>query len=280
LDQASAAIERDTGLDNRAIGVLDSGVGGLTVLREIIKQVPAENTIYFGDTRRFPYGPKDLEDVKRYVIKAAEFLLEKDVKMVVIACNTGSVAALKYLKSHVDLPVIGVIEPGARTAVENTSNKRVGVIATKGTVDSRAYEKEMMKMDPGIQTFSAAAPVLIEQVENGLLAGEKLERKIKRYLLPLLEQDIDVLVLGCTHFPLIEKPILKVAGDNIRVISSAMETAKDVRSLLLERDMAADTGNKAKRLFYETAEKSNFFKTGQMFLGREISQIIKTRLDV
>jgi glutamate racemase len=267
-------------LDNRAIGVLDSGVGGLTVLREIIKQVSAENTIYFGDTSRFPYGPKDLEDVKRYVSKAAEFLLEKDVKMVVIACNTGSVAALEYLKSHVDLPVIGVIEPGARTAVKNTRNKRVGVIATKGTVDSRAYEKEMIKIDPGIKIFSAAAPVLIEYVENGLLEGEKLQRQIKRYLLPLLEQEIDVLVLGCTHFPLIEKQILKVSGDNIRVINSAMETAKDVRNLLMQRDMAADTGNKAKRLFYETAEKSNFFKTGQVFLGREIRQIIKTRLDV
>lgn len=267
-------------MDNRAIGILDSGVGGLTVLREIIKEVPFENTIYFGDTLRFPYGPKDLEDVRTYVSGAAGFLLEKDVKLIVIACNTGSVAALDHLRSSLDLPVIGVIEPGARTAVKNTKNKRVGVIATRGTVESGAYEKEMKRIDPGIMTFSAAAPALIEYVENGILEGKDLEDKIKSYLTPLLEEDIDVLVLGCTHFPLIEEPILKVSGDNIRVISSAVETAKDVRGLLSGKSIDAGRENKAERLFYETAEKSNFFKTGQMFLGREIRQVIKTRLEV
>jgi glutamate racemase len=267
-------------LDNKAIGILDSGVGGLTVLREIIKEVPQENTIYFGDTCRFPYGPKKLDDVKRYVFKAAEFLQEKDVKMIVVACNTGSVAALDDLKSHFDLPITGVIQPGARTAVNNTKNKRVGVIATKGTVESRAYEKEIRKIDPDIRTFSVAAPSLIEYVENGILEGEKLNKEIKDYLKPLLDQDIDVLVLGCTHFPLIEKPILEVSGNNISVISSAVETAKDVKQLLMEKDLNADKGNKAKRAFYETAESSNFFKTGQMFLGRDISEVKKARLDV
>jgi glutamate racemase len=267
-------------LDNRSIGILDSGVGGLTVLREIIKEAPQESTIYFGDTCRFPYGPKKLEDVKKYVFKSAEFLREKDVKMIVVACNTGSVAALEELRSHFELPITGVIQPGARTAVKNTENKRVGVIATKGTVESGAYEKEISRIDPEIQTFSMAAPKLIEYVENGILEGEELLQDINKYLKPLMDEDIDVLVLGCTHYPLIEKPILEVSGNNIRVISSAVETAKDVKKLLMEKGLSAEQENKAKRVFYETAEKSNFFKTGQMFLGRDISQVKKAWLDI
>ena len=267
-------------MDNRAIGVFDSGVGGLTVLREIIKELPRESTLYFGDTQRFPYGPKDLGDVRNFVFKAAEFLREENVKMIVIACNTGSVAALNGLKANFDLPVTGVIEPGARTAVNNTKNKRVGVIATKGTVESGVYENEIKKIDPGIKTFSVAAPTLIEYVEEGILEGKRLEDEIRDYLKPLLREDIDVLVLGCTHFPLIEKPILSVCGNNLKVISSAVETAKDVRQLLIEKRIAADTGNKANRIFYETAANSNFFKTGQMFLGREINEVKKIWLDI
>jgi len=272
--------KEDTGLDNKAIGVLDSGVGGLTVLREIIKEVPQESTIYFGDTERFPYGPRDLEQVKNYVFKATGFLQEKNVKMIVIACNTGSVAALEELKERSGVPVIGVIEPGARTAVNNTKNKRVGVIATKGTVKSRAYEKEINRLDPGIRTFSVAAPMLIEYIEKGILEGNKLSNAIKNYLEPLLSQNIDVLVLGCTHFPLIEKQILAVSGNNIKVISSAVETAKDVRKILARKGLSVSGGSKANRIFYETALNSNFFKTGQMFLGEEISGVTVAKLDI
>lgn len=267
-------------MDNKAIGVLDSGVGGLTVLREIIKEVPQESTIYFGDNERFPYGPRDLEQVKNYVFKATEFLQEKNVKMIVIACNTGSVAALKELKERSEIPAIGVIEPGARTAVNNTKNKRIGIIATKGTVKSGAYEKEISRLDPGIKTFSAAAPMLIEYIEKGMLEGNKLNDAIKNYLEPLLSQNIDVLVLGCTHFPLIERKILAASGNNIKVISSAVETAKDVKKILIKEGLSADEGNKANRIFYETALNSNFFKTGHMFLGEEISRVIGTKLDV
>ncbi len=267
-------------MDNKAIGVLDSGVGGLTVLREIIKEVPQESTIYFGDNERFPYGPRDLEQVKNYVFKATEFLQEKNVKMIVIACNTGSVAALKELKERSEIPAIGVIEPGARTAVNNTKNKRIGIIATKGTVKSGAYEKEISRLDPGIKTFSAAAPMLIEYIEKGILEGNKLNDAIKNYLEPLLSQNIDVLVLGCTHFPLIERKILAASGNNIKVISSAVETAKDVKKILIKEGLSADEDNKANRIFYETALNSNFFKTGQMFLGEEISRVIGTKLDV
>ncbi len=264
-------------MNNRAIGVFDSGVGGLTVLREIIKEVPRESTIYFGDTERFPYGPRDIEQVRGFVIKASEFLQQKDVKMIVIACNTGSVAALNDLKERLNIPVVGVIEPGARTAVKNTKNKRIGVIATKATVKSGAYEREIKKLDPDIRTYSTAAPVLIEYVENGILQGRELEGVIEKYIRPLLLKDIDVLVLGCTHFPLIEKQILAVSGNNIRVISSAVETAKDVKKILLEEELSADAGSKVRRTFYETSLNSNFFRTGRIFLGAGIRKVISVK---
>ncbi len=267
-------------MDNRPIGIFDSGVGGLTVLREIIKEAPNENTVYFGDTERFPYGPRDLGQVRDFVFKATAFLQEKNVKMIVIACNTGSVAALKDLKERFEIPVIGVIEPGARTAVDNTKNKRVGVIATKGTVESGAYEKEISRLDPGIKTYSVAASTLIEYVEKGILEGSELNNAIKGYLEPLLSQNIDVLVLGCTHFPLIEKQILAVSGNNIKVISSAVETAKDVKKMLIEKDLSVNEDNKASRVFYETALNSSFFRTGQMFLSAEIKEVIRTKLEI
>ncbi len=267
-------------MDNRPIGVFDSGVGGLTVLREILKEVPDENTVYFGDTERFPYGPKNLSDVRDFVFKAAGFLEKKDIKMLVIACNTGSVAALKELKQTLTIPVIGVIEPGARTAVSNTKNKRVGVIATKGTVESGVYEKEIKKIDPQIETFSVTGSILIEYIEKGILTGEDLDEVIKSCLEPLLKHNVDVLVLGCTHFPLIEKQILEASSNDFEVISSAVETAKDVKKLLIEKNLSAEKGNKVKRIFYETALDGNFFKTGKMFLGSEIKEVIRTKLEL
>ena len=173
-----------------------------------------------------------------------------------------------------------MIEPGARTAVSNTKNKRVGVIATKGTVASGAYEKEINKIDPQIETFSVAAPILIEYIEKGILTGEDLNEVIQICLEPLLKHNIDVLVLGCTHFPLIEKQILEASSNDFKVISSAVETAKDVKKLLVEKNLFTRQDNKASRIFYETALDGNFFKTGKMFLGSEIKEVIRTRLEI
>ena len=267
-------------MDNRAIGVFDSGVGGLTVLREIIKTVPYESTIYFGDTRRVPYGPRDLNEVKKFVFKITGFLYEKNVKMIVIACNTSTAAALKDLKEHYDIPIVGVIEPGARTAVYNTKNKKVGVIATEGTIKSKAYSEEIAKIDPEIKTYSAPAPLLVDFIEKGILEGENLDRAINEYLKPLFEAGIDVLILGCTHFPLIEKRILACSGNGIKVISSAVETARDVKEILKEKDLRASGRNKPGRVFYETGMDSKFFEVGKMFLGEEIKEVIKVKLDM
>jgi len=267
-------------LDNRAIGVFDSGVGGLTVLREIIKAVPDESTIYFGDTERVPYGPRDLNEVKKFVFKITRFLYDKDVKLIVIACNTSTAAALDDLKQQYNIPIIGVIEPGARTAVYNTRNKRVGVIATKGTVESNAYQKEISKIDPDIKTFSVPAPLLVEFVEKGIFEGRRLDKVIYGYLKPLFNAGIDVLILGCTHFPLIEKNILSCSGNGFKVISSAVETAKDVKKMLVEKGLCADKNNKPERIFYETGVRSNFFEVGKIFLGEDIKEVITTKLDI
>jgi glutamate racemase len=200
--------------------------------------------------------------------------------MIVIACNTSTAAALKDLKEHYDIPIVGVIEPGARTAVYNTKNKKVGVIATEGTVKSRAYSEEIAKIDPEIKTYSVAAPLLVDFIEKGILEGDVLEKTIKEYLKPLFDARIDVLILGCTHFPLIEKRILSCSGNGIKVISSAVETAKDVEKLLKEKQIAADSKEKPERVFYETGMDSKFFVVGKMFLGEEIKEVIKVKLDM
>ena len=267
-------------MDNRAIGIFDSGVGGLTVLWEVMKATPGESTIYFGDTKRFPYGPRDLDEVKKLVFRITGFLYDKDVKLIVIACNTSTAAALDDLKRHFDIPIIGVIEPGARTAVYNTSNKKVGVIATEGTVKSNAYPSEIARIDPDIKTFSVPAPLLVDLIEKGVLEGSDLDKVIKGYLKPLFDAGIDVLILGCTHFPLIENQILTCSGNGIKVISSAVETAKDVKKILDERGLYSNKTKKPERIFYETGIKSKFFEVGKMFLGEEIKEVIKVKLDI
>lgn len=265
-------------MDNRPIGVFDSGLGGLTVLREILKVVPHENIIYFGDTARVPYGPRKLEEVRKFVFRITHFLSQKDVKLMVIACNTSTAAALDALQVHLPIPIIGVIEPGARTAVSHTANRRVGIMATRGTVESRAYDKAISKIGRGIKVYSVAAPKLVEYVEEGMLCGQALDRSIYNYIAPLLAKKIDVLIMGCTHFPLIEGRIAHVSGDNIKVISSAVETARDVKHILKKEGIAASGTGKPFRIFYETGKASHFYRVGKMFLGEEITDVVSIDL--
>lgn len=288
-------------MDNRPIGVFDSGVGGLTVLSEIISLLPDENTVYFGDTLRCPYGPRDLNQVKHFVFKISEFLTEKNVKMLVVACNTSTAAALDDLKNNLQIPIIGVIEPGARTAANNTVSNRVGLIATKGTVESRAYEIAIKNISPQISLFSNAAPKLVELIEAGVLEGEELQQVISGYVDPLTKENIDVLILGCTHFPLIENQIILRYPGDLKVISSAVETAKDVKSTLEKLGLqngktgAATVTNGSKetnsfrgfcslkgpdRLYYETGSASKFLEVGRMFLGGEIKDVVRVKLDM
>lgn len=266
--------------NDRPIGVFDSGVGGLTVLKEILRVVPYENILYFGDTARVPYGPRDLKEVRKFVFKITSFLYEKKVKLIVIACNTSTAAALDDLKKEFDVPIVGVIEPGARTAAYTTKNKIVGVIATEGTVASRAYDREIEKIDSSIKLYSVPAPLLVDYIEKGILKGERLRKVIKNYTDPLLEKNIDVLILGCTHFPLVEKQILEYSSGRIKVISSAVETAKDVKKILEEKNLANRSDTRPQRIFYETGGSSKFLEVGKMFLGEEIKEVNKVTLDI
>jgi len=265
-------------LDNRPIGIFDSGLGGLTVLREIIREVPDENIIFFGDTARFPYGPKKLNEVKKFALSIADFLFRLDVKLLVVACNTATASALEDIRRKFDIPVIGVIEPGARTAANTTISGRVGVIATRGTVESKAYDFAIKNMDSKIQLFSMAAPLLVEYVEDGILEGDLLSKAICSYLKPLFKENIDVLILGCTHFPLIENKIKGCCGPQIRVINSAIETSKDIKNALARYDIKNEGNLKPQRIFYETGNSSKFFSVGKMFLGEKIKEVIKIDL--
>jgi glutamate racemase len=260
-------------VDIRPIGIFDSGLGGITVLKEIIKLIPNENIIYFGDTARFPYGPRPLDEVKRFALSIARFLVSVKVKMIVIACNTSTAAALKDIRKETKIPVIGVIEPGARAAVSATKSKRIGVIATKGTVESKAYDRAISQIDKKISVFSNPAPLLVDYVEKGIFEGRELDETIYDYLEPLFDKSIDVLLLGCTHFPLIESNIKNCCSESVKVISSAVETAKDVKKALFEKNILNTSCAEPERKFYITADKDNFYEKVRLFLGEEIRDV-------
>ncbi|MBN1299552.1 MAG: glutamate racemase [Actinobacteria bacterium] len=267
-------------MDKRPIGIFDSGVGGLTVLREIMEKVPDEDLFYFGDTARFPYGTKNLTEVKSFAFKIADFLCSRDIKLLVVACNTASAAALDDLKKYVSIPVIGVIEPGAKAAATATMNKKIGVIATEGTVRSRAYETALKKQSSNLEVFSKAATLLVDYIERGGISDSMLKKAIISYIEPLVLLGIDVLILGCTHFPLIESRIIKCYQDAFKVISSAEETAKEVRRVLVKSGIENDSERDSLKVFFETGPESNFMEIGQRFLGGHIKEVIKVDLGI
>jgi glutamate racemase len=231
-------------MEPAAIGIFDSGLGGLTVAREITRQLPDEPLVYLGDTARCPYGPRDLEEVRRFVLEIGAWLESADVKLIVIACNTATAAGLALAQSVFSVPVIGVVEPGARAAVTATRNRRVGVIGTVGTVESGAYSRAVRALDTGVTVFSAATPRFVDIVEEGLrrdvgpvedllafssdvFIRPSFYELARDYLDPLRRNDVDTLVLGCTHFPLLSAAISQVMGPRVSIISSAEETARE-----------------------------------------------------
>ena len=222
------------------IGVFDSGIGGLTVAREIMRQMPNEKIVYFGDTARVPYGSKSRETVARYSRPLVRFLLERKVKAIAIACNTASAYALPEIERDCPVPVIGVIRPGARTACECTKNGRIGVIATRATVSSDSYTDFIHEIMPGAQVFAQACPLLVPLVEEGLWEDPVTDEITRRYLASLLHHGIDTLIMGCTHYPLIRKTIGRAAGEKISLINPAYETAMELRSMLAELNLLSD----------------------------------------
>ena len=231
------------------VGVFDSGVGGLTVAREIMRNLPSEKTVYFGDTARVPYGSKSKETVIRYSRQIIRFLQEQQVKAIVVACNTASAFALDTVRDEFDIPIIGVIESGAKVAAARTRNKRVGIIGTVGTVGSGIHAQYLKKLDPGITVFGKACPLFVPLVEEGWLHDPVTVEVASRYLKELQDKDVDTLILGCTHYPLIRSTIRQVMGEEVCLVNPAYETALELGKLLEEQGLSS-TGTEQKEFPY------------------------------
>lgn len=245
------------------IGVFDSGVGGLTVVREIIRQLPNENIVYFGDTARVPYGSKSKNTIIRFSEQIIRFLKTKDVKAIVIACNTASALALDAVRDEFDVPIIGVVIPGARAAVETTVRGKVGVVGTEATVQSGMYTKVIQEMNPEIQVLEKACPLFVPLVEEGFKEHHITEEVIDYYLDSMKKTDIDAMILGCTHYPLLRSKIRTYMGDKIQIVNPAYETAMDLRSLLKKLDLENDETEKTEEQYQffvsDAAEKFRHF---------------------
>lgn len=255
------------------IGVFDSGIGGLTVVRALMKQLPHESIIYFGDTARVPYGPKSPDTVLRYSREIVALLRDQGVKAIVIACNTATAHALPALREENDLPLIGVIEPGARAAASATRTKRVGVIGTAGTIKSAAYEKEIKRLVPDATVVSRACPLFVPLIEEGWTDEEVTRMIADRYLSPIAEAKTDTVVLGCTHYPLLKAVIGGVVGREVRLIDSAEETARETAETLRSNNLETDKENEACYRFIASDAPETFLRVGQRFLGSSIDRV-------
>lgn len=270
--------------DKRPVGIFDSGIGGLTVLKEIIKVLPGEDTLYLGDTARLPYGTKSEETVIKYSIENTRFLLRYDIKLLVVACNTASAVSLPVLRKEFSLPLVGVIEAGARAATKATKNGKVGIIGTETTIRSSAYIKAIKVINPGVNTIGQPCPLFVPLVEEGWIDDDITLSVAERYLNPLRKEGIDTLVLGCTHYPLLKGAIQRVMGDGVTLIDSAEETALEVKKMLAGLGLIAskDKYNTSTigpvRRYFVTDVPPRFEVQGSRFLGGGISKVEKIDL--
>ncbi len=261
--------------DRRPIGVFDSGIGGLTVVRQLKKHLPYEDIVYFGDTARLPYGSKSRDTVLRFSIQNILFLLKKNVKLIVVACNTASSAALCDIKKNFKIPIIGVISPGAAQAASITRNQRVGVIGTRETIRSRAYEKHIKKISKEIKVFSFSCPLFVPLVQEGW-AGKTITYDIASvYLEPLAKKNIDTLILGCTHYPLLKAPVASVLGRKVKLVDSAEAVARHTGRILSDAGLSNNKKIRGKLSCYVSDEPGNFKKVAEMFLGHKLKRIEK-----
>ena len=258
---------------HKPVGVFDSGIGGLTVVKALLQELPSEPIVYFGDTARVPYGSKSKSTIVRFSMENVEFLLRFGVKCIIIACNTSSSWALPTLRRYFKVPIIGVIRPGARAAVRVTSTKRIGVIGTEATIRSRAYEMEMKRMDPAVAVFSQGCPLFVPLVESGWLNGAVSTQIATTYLGPLKRQRIDTLILGCTHYPLLAPVIQLAIGPQVTLVDSATKTAAEVKGLLTWNESLSITRQRPRHRFFVTDEPDHFMELGRRFLGQPIRSV-------
>jgi glutamate racemase len=261
-------------VDDRPIGMFDSGFGGLTVARALIDLLPAEDLVYFGDTARYPYGPRPLEEVREFSLQVTRLLVERhDVKMVVVACNTAAAAALDLLRFECDVPVVSVVEPGARALVRATRSGKVGVIGTVGTIGSGAYQRAVRSTRAPVELSCAACPGFVEFVERGETDSEQVHVLAERLLAPLVGAKVDALLLGCTHYPFLARTIGDVMGREVVLVSSADETAFEVRSILADTGLGRRSAAKGAHRFVSSGDVAWFKALGSRLLGPEVDGV-------
>jgi glutamate racemase len=263
-----------------AIGMFDSGIGGLTVLREVRRWLPHERIIYLGDTARVPYGNRSPETVTRYSLENTRFLVHKGIKLLVVACNTSSAVALPVLKKNLPIPVIGVIDPPSREAVRRTKSGRIGVIGTRATIRSEAYPKAIRRLDPAVEVISRACPLFVPVVEEGLEEDEIARVTVKKYLTDFCDSGIDVLVMGCTHYPILERQIRELLGDHVYIVNTGRETSREVEEVLNKRNDARESGKGACEYFV-TDSPDKLCDLGARVLGEPLKRVrLVKNLDV
>lgn len=266
-------------MDNRPIGVFDSGIGGITVLDELIKQLPGEDIIYFGDTARIPYGTRSKEAVVRYFLQSTRFLKTKDIKAIVIACNTATALAMKEAEEEFDLPFIGVVEPGSEAAVKVSQNGSIGIIGTTGTINSEAYQKNIRRKNKDLEVVGKACPLYVQIVEEGWENSDVAYITTQKYLQELKERKIDTLVLGCTHYPALRYTIAKYMGEGVELVNPAYETAKRVKALLKEEDRLSDKLDGGQIEYFVSDDPEKFKRVGGNLLNKDIKNVSKIDIE-
>jgi glutamate racemase len=260
-------------VSDRPIGIFDSGLGGLTVTRAVIEALPHESIVYYGDTARFPYGTKRLEDVHRYACEIIAFLREQDCKLIVVGCNSAASALWQLGRPGLDVPLVGVIDPPAQTAVRLTRNRRIGIIGTEATIASRQYEEAVLRTRLPVEVFSKACPRFVEFAERGDTVGRAVLEVAEDSLEDLKAAGVDTMILGCTHYPLLEATIQYVMGPDVLLVSSASETAKDVYTVLMANGLLRSEDTSPEYVFLASGDEDEFLRLGPRFLGPVITGV-------
>ncbi len=259
---------------DRPIGVFDSGIGGLTVVRELLRTLPGEPIVYFGDTARVPYGPKSPETIRRYSDEAADLLLTRGIKALVVACNTATAHAVDALTRRLDIPVIGVVEPGVRAAAAATRTKRVGVLGTLGTIASGVYDRRLRELLPDVRVYAQACPLFVPLAEEGFTDHEAARLIAAHYLDPLREMEVDAAILGCTHYPMLRGLIQEAMGPDVRLIDSGAETAAEIERVLAERGLTRTLPGAPEHEFMVSDSPGRFREVGTRFVGRPLGRVV------
>lgn len=263
----------------KPIGVFDSGIGGLTVVKRLSSTLPRENIVYFGDTARVPYGSKSNDTVIEYAIQDAKFLMHKNVKAIVVACNTVSSVALQELAKNFTIPVIGMIEPGAEYAIKHTKNGRIGVIGTRSTINNRAYSEAIKKLNPDIEVFEKACPLFVPLAEEGWIDHRATHEIAEEYLKSLRDLKIDTLVLGCTHYPILSGVIQKVIGNDVTLVDSGIASAEVVQKELQRVGFETNSNVPGNHNYYVSDIPTKFKEVAELFLGREVKDVQKVDIE-